>query len=807
MQCSATVLQNLGIQDVSRPSSAVTRQADQAAELTQKSDELSQKDVGTLMGDGERYGEENGAFGMKRVQAALFAKEEALSQKDAELQAKAQAEQEALEALQAKDAELERAPVVLSLGALQKRGRKSAYRHMRSEASEKEEMWTLGCVELERMSADKHPKPRTLHVTVIAVRRTEEVKEVRGIYRNLQVPLPCNNLQSVATVMDLFASRKNLTELRAQHKEPGMPRTRPKHVPSYGGVRVLGAAQMQLQEREVELEGQLKEKDLEETSFKTGNDEEQFCYAWGGDLTLLQAQRSPCVQELTIQKLEEDTEQLTGQVTELSGVRERAEQAEQMLEPWKKRTEEIHEAFQKDAHRSELARSCRCLDSLSSQEQALRKRYHNQMQDMKGAIRVFARIRPKVSREADQEISVWRRDAFSLECAAKDKKSTAKDYNFDAVFDEHNTQEDVFADCRGLIGSAVDGFNVTVFAYGQTGAGKYGNEAISSEGTCAADPKAGGVGRGFTWKEDAKFLVTLVPARTVPSDLKELFAVLSAVLGVHRAYLHIAGCQASASLLQRLYRDDLVDLLFTKGKGKVPPVLDIKKDPRGTVKVENAVEIEVTSPEELQKTIAMGMDRRHVVSDTLKSFLRPETDEKTNEHTRLEQRSHLIFIVTIESLNKKSKQVSTGKLTLCDLAGSERLKKSEVTGEQMKEAQSINKSLTALGDVIEALTKQAKHVPYRNHRLTQLLSDSLGGNAKTLMFVNCSPASGNLDETAPRLAYAVRAKNIVNKVEKNSDSQEVARLKKAGGSEAPRLKRPLPAQECHKHQHLRVIPG
>jgi len=141
-------------------------------------------------------------------------------------------------------------------------------------------------------------------------------------------------------------------------------------------------------------------------------------------------------------------------------------------------------------------------------------------------------------------------------------------------------------------------------------------------------------------------------------------------------------------------------------------------------------------------------------------------------------RSHLICIVIIESTNKKSKQVATGKLTLCDLAGSERLKKSEVTGDQMKEAQSINKSLSALGDVIEALTKQAKHVPYRNHKLTQLLSDSLGGNAKTLMFVNCSPVVGSLDETGAALSYAARAKMIVNKVEKNQDTQEVARLKK-----------------------------
>jgi len=141
-------------------------------------------------------------------------------------------------------------------------------------------------------------------------------------------------------------------------------------------------------------------------------------------------------------------------------------------------------------------------------------------------------------------------------------------------------------------------------------------------------------------------------------------------------------------------------------------------------------------------------------------------------------RSHLIFIITIEATNKKTKMVSTGKLTLCDLAGSERLKKSEVTGEAMKEAQSINKSLSALGDVIEALTKNAKHVPYRNHKLTQLLSDSLGGNAKTLMFVNCSPVAGNADETGAALNYAERAKKIMNKVEKNQDSQEVARLKK-----------------------------
>merc|ERR1712099_136480 len=96
-------------------------------------------------------------------------------------------------------------------------------------------------------------------------------------------------------------------------------------------------------------------------------------------------------------------------------------------------------------------------------------------------------------------------------------------------------------------------------------------------------------------------------------------------------------------------------------------------------------------------------------------------------------------------------------------------KKSLVTEEQQKEAIEINRSLTALGDVIEALTKNQKSIPHRNHKLTQLLQDSLGGTAKTLMFVNCSPASSNADETHMSLKYATRAKNITNTAVKTKE--------------------------------------
>ncbi|PKU69828.1 Kinesin-like calmodulin-binding protein like [Dendrobium catenatum] len=118
------------------------------------------------------------------------------------------------------------------------------------------------------------------------------------------------------------------------------------------------------------------------------------------------------------------------------------------------------------------------------------------------------------------------------------------------------------------------------------------------------------------------------------------------------------------------------------------------------------------------------------------------------------------------------------QLSFVDLAGSERIKMSGSWGNQLKEAQSINKSLSALGDVISALCSEGQHIPYRNHKLTMLMSDSLGGNAKTLMFVNASPAETSLEETYNSLTYASRVRCVVNDPSRNVSSKEIARLKK-----------------------------
>ncbi|XP_050227524.1 kinesin-like protein KIN-14E [Mercurialis annua] len=364
------------------------------------------------------------------------------------------------------------------------------------------------------------------------------------------------------------------------------------------------------------------------------------------------------------------------------------------------------------------------LDALYKEEQVLRKRYFNTIEDMKGKIRVFCRLRPLSEKEiAEKESSiVTRTDEFTVEHPWKDDK--AKQHLYDHVFDGNATQEDVFEDTRHLVQSAVDGYNVCIFAYGQTGSGKtftiYG-----SEGNPGLTPRA-----------------TAGLFKILRRDSKKISYSL-------KAYV------------VELYQDTIVDLLLPKN---VKPLkLDIKKDSKGMVSIENVTVVSISTFEELQNIIQRGFEKRHTSGTHM------------NEES---SRSHLILSIIIESTNLQTQSVARGKLSFVDLAGSERIKKSGSSGCQLKEAQSINKSLSALGDVISALSSGSQHIPYRNHKLTMLMSDSLGGNAKTLMFVNVSPAESNLDETYNSLMYASRVRSIVNDPSKNVSSKEIARLKK-----------------------------
>jgi hypothetical protein len=189
--------------------------------------------------------------------------------------------------------------------------------------------------------------------------------------------------------------------------------------------------------------------------------------------------------------------------------------------------------------------------------------------------------------------------------------------------------------------------------------------------------------------------------------------------------------------------------------------------------------MDAQSPAEVMRIFAKGASRRTTASTQM------------NQES---SRSHLVCCLVAKLANKRTGRESIGKLTLVDLAGSERVDKSGAMGDVLKEAQSINKSLSALGDVIAALTTGAQHVPYRNHQLTMLMSDSIGGNAKTLMFVNTSPADYNTSESNNALAFASRCKDITNAVGPQGDKvqaaqvsalkKELAKMKKNKGAAA-----------------------
>uniref|UniRef100_UPI0037E720A1 uncharacterized protein n=1 Tax=Semicossyphus pulcher TaxID=241346 RepID=UPI0037E720A1 len=367
-------------------------------------------------------------------------------------------------------------------------------------------------------------------------------------------------------------------------------------------------------------------------------------------------------------------------------------------------------------------------------ERTLRKKYYNMVENMKGKIRVFCRIRPVSRTEVGQgeAIVVEKIDDFSV---TVETPRGQREFQFDKVFGDEASQEELFQDSHRLIQSALDGYNVCIFAYGQTGSGKtFTMVGDKEQKNLGIMPRSFNAIFDFVRENSSKF------------DFK-----------------------VSAYMLE-LYNDRLQDL-FVSPAGEAhaqPPShsqarrVEIKRNRKGVVFAQGAETKEASSAQELYALFQQACANRHISAT------------KMNVES---SRSHLIVGIMVESRNLTNGSVSTGKLSLVDLAGSERAAKTGAKDHQLKEANSINKSLSALGDVISALSAELPHVPYRNSKLTQVMQDSLGGNAKTLMIVNISPSECNLEETLTSLIYATRVKAITNNAQRNVDSKEIAQLK------------------------------
>lgn len=247
-------------------------------------------------------------------------------------------------------------------------------------------------------------------------------------------------------------------------------------------------------------------------------------------------------------------------------------------------------------------------------------------------------------------------------------------------------------------------------------------------------------------------------------------------------FAHITNAQSEEQYLVRasyleIYQEEIRDLL-AKDQSKR---YELKERPDTGIYVKDLSSFVCKSQSEIEHVMSVGNQNRKVGPTNM------------NEHS---SRSHAIFIITVECSRPDEEtgkaHIRAGKLNLVDLAGSERQAKTGATGDRLKEATKINLSLSALGNVISALVDgKSTHVPYRDSKLTRLLQDSLGGNAKTVMVANIGPAEYNYEESLTTLRYANRAKNIKNKPRINEDpkdallrefQEEIARLKAQLGS-------------------------
>ncbi|OBA23871.1 kinesin-domain-containing protein [Metschnikowia bicuspidata var. bicuspidata NRRL YB-4993] len=367
--------------------------------------------------------------------------------------------------------------------------------------------------------------------------------------------------------------------------------------------------------------------------------------------------------------------------------------------------------------------------------EAERRLLHNKLQELKGNIRVFCRVKPckedsqqlipmQISSQEDltpdgKQVLVldprntsFDYSAVSLRGASMmtnvpGSRGSSQRFELDRVFGADAQNSDIFLEISQLVQSSLDGFNVCVFAYGQTGSGKT-----------------------WTMSHDTDGMIPLSIAK-IFSDIEELTA---------QGWEYTIDGQ-----FVEIYNELIIDLL---GRGNKDFKREIKHDDTAKhTTITNCTAVRLQSRDQALEILLKATLNRSTASTLMNSR---------------SSRSHSVFMLKISGRNEKSNSTCEGTLNLIDLAGSERLNSSQAKGARLKETQAINKSLSSLGDVIQCLGERQKysrdinpaHVPYRNSKLTYLLKHSLGGDSKTLMFVNVSANVQNVSETINSLRFA-----------------------------------------------------
>jgi len=346
---------------------------------------------------------------------------------------------------------------------------------------------------------------------------------------------------------------------------------------------------------------------------------------------------------------------------------------------------------------------------------AERRRMHNVIQELRGNVRVFARIRPYLPGDGvndDTEPFIVPKSETALRLVDESSVNQKYNFTFDRVFGPSIGQEAVFTEVSEFVQSALDGYNVCLFSYGQTGSGK--THTMQGSGT--------GQMRGI-----------------IPRAIAQV--------GNYKQELERDGWQYNMQVsFIEIYNETIRDLLRDEANPNAKHEIKINPDGRRYISDINMVPLEPTDPEAVEEVMRQAAKHRSVGVTAMNAQ---------------SSRSHSVFTLHLTALHPKNRQAIRGTLNLCDLAGSERLDRSKATGDRAKEAMAINKSLSSLTDVFAAIGKKQSHVPFRNSKLTHLLQPSLSGDGKTLMLVNLSPTEKSTQESLCSLRFAAQ----VNKCE------------------------------------------
>jgi len=371
-----------------------------------------------------------------------------------------------------------------------------------------------------------------------------------------------------------------------------------------------------------------------------------------------------------------------------------------------------------------------------------RRKLQNQIQELRGNVRVFARLRPFLpndhKREDEESVLTVGMDQTSMVLRdpnkAEGEKGAVYKFNFDRSFAPHEGQEEVFADVKEFVQSALDGYNVTLFSYGQTGSGK--THSMQGSGN---DKMRGIIPRAIEHVGDTKMKLI---EQGWEFEMKVQYV--------------------------EIYNEVVRDLLNEGEQG----TMRILRDAYGMTEVEGVV------------LMAVAPENKSEIDHIMDIAARNRSVCKTDMNAE-SSRSHSIFTLHLVARNASQNAVLRGQLNLCDLAGSERVDRSGAQGKALAEAKNINKSLSCLSGVFTAINNKSQHVPFRDSKLTYLLQPSFSGDGKTLMMINLSPTEMSHFESLSTLRFGTMVNSCeLGKATKNLNDIDVDKKKSGKGEKS-----------------------